>query len=288
MPTLPRSFQFTQTSLQDFVECARRFDLRYRRALRWPAVEIEPIEEQERRMALGKAFHQLVQQHTVGLPAERIGEASRAPDMGPELSNWWQNYLAYRPVDLFGGEKGHAVVRSEFTLTTFVAGYPVIVRYDLLVCLPGEQAVILDWKTSAKRTPERLLAERMQTRVYPFLLVEAGGALNGGHPIDPQHVEMVYWFPEFPDSPARFQYNSVQHAEDGDYLTDLIEEIVGLPDDGFEMTEHRGHCRTCVYRSYCDKGVRAGALDDVVAVWDLREQGSSLEVDFDQISEIEY
>jgi hypothetical protein len=288
MPPLPESFQFSQASLQDFLDCQRRFDLHYRLGLRWPAVEVEPVEQQERSMILGKAFHQLVQQHTVGLPEERVQRASLAPDMGPELSDWWRNYMVYRPIDLVGGQNDHALVRSELTLTAFAAGVPLVVRYDVLVLVPGERAVILDWKTSGKRTPERVLKERMQTRLYRFLLVEAGGAVNGGDAIEPEHVEMIYWFPEFPDSPARFPYTSLQYAEDADYIAGLVAKIVAMHDGDFEMTGDEKQCRSCMYRSYCDRGVKAGVLEDVAAVWDLREQGADMEVDFDQIPEIEY
>jgi hypothetical protein len=288
MPPLPRSFQFSQASLQDFLDCQQRFNLHYRMGLRWPAIELEPVEDQERRMALGKAFHQLVQQHTVGLPIERIERASRAPDMAPVLADWWQNYLVYRPVDLFGGEDGHALVRSELTLTAFTGAYPLTVRYDLLVVVPEQRAIILDWKTSSRRAPEQVLAGRMQTRLYRFLLVEAGGSLNGGQQMDPEQVEMIYWFPEFPDSPARFPYSAVQYVEDEGYLAHLIEKIVAMGDGDFEMTDDKRQCRACMYRSYCDRGVRAGALDDVAAAWDLQEQDASLEVDFDRIAEIEY
>jgi CRISPR/Cas system-associated exonuclease Cas4 (RecB family) len=288
MPPLPKSFQFSQASFQDFLDCQRRFELRYRMGLRWPAVETEPVEQQERRMLLGKAFHQLVQQHSVGLPEARIQRASLASDMSPELSDWWRNFLVYRPIQLFGGDHGVARVHSELTLMSFVVGHPLVVRYDALVAVPGERVVILDWKTSSRRPPERALAERMQTRVYRFLLVEAGAALNGGEAIAPEQVEMVYWFPEFPDSPARFAYNSVQYAEDADYLATLIATIVEMQDGEFRMTEDEKQCCTCMYRSFCDRGVQAGELEDVAAVWELQEQGADLELNFNQIVEIEY
>ena len=54
------------------------------------------------------------------------------------------------------------------------------------------------------------------------------------------------------------------------------------------MTGDENHCRCCTYRSYCDRGVQAGELEDVAAVWELQEQGASLELDFSRIAEIEY
>jgi hypothetical protein len=51
-------FQFSQSSLQDYVECSRRFELRYIERLRWPALQSEPVLEQERHMQQGQRFHQ--------------------------------------------------------------------------------------------------------------------------------------------------------------------------------------------------------------------------------------
>ena len=45
--TLPPTFQFSQNSLQDYVDCPRRFQLRYLLRQPWPAVESEPLSEYE-------------------------------------------------------------------------------------------------------------------------------------------------------------------------------------------------------------------------------------------------
>ncbi|MCZ7553427.1 MAG: PD-(D/E)XK nuclease family protein [Anaerolineales bacterium] len=39
---LPEGFHFSQTNLQDYRECPRRFKLRYMLGLAWPAIESEP------------------------------------------------------------------------------------------------------------------------------------------------------------------------------------------------------------------------------------------------------
>ena len=64
---LPAEFQYSQSSLQDYVECQRRFELRYIQRQAWPAVEVEPILEKEEHMRQGAAFHRLLQQHDIGL-----------------------------------------------------------------------------------------------------------------------------------------------------------------------------------------------------------------------------
>ncbi|NCT22292.1 PD-(D/E)XK nuclease family protein, partial [bacterium] len=59
-------FTFSQSSLQDYADCPRRFQLRYIEQLAWPAVETEPALENERRQQEGLLFHRLAQQHLIG------------------------------------------------------------------------------------------------------------------------------------------------------------------------------------------------------------------------------
>ena len=70
--TLPVDFHFSQASLQDYVECRRRFQLRYLVKLAWPAVEAEPVLENERQIQIGGQFHRLIQQYLVGIDVEHL------------------------------------------------------------------------------------------------------------------------------------------------------------------------------------------------------------------------
>ena len=88
-PSLPSGFTFSQSSLQDYSDCPRRFQLRYIEQLLWPAVETEPVLENERRQQEGQHFHRMVQQHLIGLPAETLARLANSPT----LSRWWGNYL---------------------------------------------------------------------------------------------------------------------------------------------------------------------------------------------------
>lgn len=281
---LPQGFRFSQASLQDFVDCPRRFQLRYIKALRWPAVEAEPVEKHEQRLALGQTFHQMVQQHVLGVPEARILGAE--PD--PDLQRWWQNYLLYRPQDSFGATGEGSLVRCEHSLMGQAGGYRLVAKYDLLVVEPGKRGIIFDWKTGAKRAPEHFLRDHLQTRVYPYLLVEAGSYLNGGVPLEPEQVELIYWFPEFPDAPARLPYSADKYEADGAYLTKLIARIEGLGEEAFALADDVRHCTYCLYRSYCGRGVEAGSLADVTAAWALQEQADDLQIDLEQVAEIEF
>jgi hypothetical protein len=80
MGVLPDDFQFSQASLQDYVDCRRRFQLRYLLELAWPAIQAEPAEDQEMHGQQGELFHRLVQQHQLGIPAARLASMAQAAD----------------------------------------------------------------------------------------------------------------------------------------------------------------------------------------------------------------
>ena len=96
--TLPTDFTFSQSRLQDYLDCPRRFELRHLQKLAWPAVQSEPVLARERQMDLGERFHQLVHQHQVGLPAALLEQ--QLDD--PALIAWWESYLAFAPHHLSG------------------------------------------------------------------------------------------------------------------------------------------------------------------------------------------
>lgn len=275
--TLPTDFQFSQGSLQDYVDCPRRFQLRYIQRLAWPAVEAEPPLENERHLQQGAAFHRLIHQHVLGLSPEHLSSTMT----GEDLSRWWHNYLVGGPTDLPTSR------HPEVVLSAPLSGHRLVAKYDLISVEPRQRAVIVDWKTSQKRSKRRWLAKRLQTRVYPYLLVRAGFHLNAGQPLQPEQIEMVYWFADFPDDLERFPYNATQYDADGEYLASLIEKIKGLEDDDFPLTTHEERCRYCLYRSLCQRGVRAGPFDEAE---DESEWDGDFEIalDLEQIAEIEY
>ena len=94
---------------------------------------------------------------------------------------------------------------------------------------------------------------------------------------------MVYWFSNFPDEPAFFPYDEVQHKRDWDAMTRLTEEIQSA--SAYPMTDDRQKCAYCPYRSYCDRGIQAGDLDEIEAEM---EAEALFDVNFEQIGEIEF
>jgi len=276
---------FSQASLQDYLDCRRRFYLRYRLRLAWPALESEPVEEHERETELGQAFHRMVQQHVMGVPAGQLAAMAK----GGDLAGWWQAYLDFVRPDLSGiRPQDGARFFPELSLSAPLAGMRLLAKYDLLVVQPGGQVTIYDWKTSRKLTERSRLAARMQTRVYRYVLAQAGASLNQGRAILPDQIRMIYWFAAFPNQAELFPYDAQQHAQDGLVLGDLIGEIQKLPETEFYLTADERRCRFCTYRSLCERGVKAGNLADDLDAEEGGEKDDSGEadLDFDQIAEI--
>lgn len=271
---LPSAFTFSQSSLQDYYDCPRRFQLRYIEQLAWPAVETEPVLENERRQKEGQLFHRMVQQHLIGIPAEKLTRLANTPD----LSRWWENYLGAK-LDISGYAQ-----HAEHSLATHIGTFRLMAKYDLVAVKPGEQAIIFDWKTYRKRPKDEWMAVRMQTRVYRALLVQAGAHLNGGTSFQPEQIRMIYWYADFPSEPAPFPYNAAQYKRDWESLTSLINEIGNHRH--FPLTDDEKKCAYCPYRSYCNRGERAGTMDESEA--EMEMAGTEFNLNFEQIAEIEF
>jgi CRISPR/Cas system-associated exonuclease Cas4 (RecB family) len=280
--TLPSNFQFSQGSLQDYVDCPRRFQLKYIEQLAWPALEAEPALESENNLQQGAAFHRLVQQYLLGVSVEKL---SPLTEVDPKLAFWWQNFLSsFENLDglvKLPGSNRH----PEISLTAPIGENRLVGKYDLLVRL-DDQFIIYDWKTSRKQPKRDWVQVNLQTRVYPYLLVKAGSYLNNSNPIQPSQIKMVYWYANFPTSPLNIHFNDLQYYEDQKYINCLLEEISLLDGSPSEMTNDIKRCRFCVYRSLCNRGTKAGPLEEVESTED--QDLEDFDLDFEQITEIEH
>ena len=271
---LSDDFSFTQGSTQDYADCARRFELRYIKRLRYPALEVQQALEYEMRIRQGERFHKLVQQHLLGVPAERL---TASLDDDAELSRWWRSYLA-------NGLTGLPPERhAEITLQTHLAGRRLIAKYDLLALEAGGDAVIVDWKTGDRVPSQQYLRSRMQTIVYRYVLAGAGAHLYGA-PIPPERIRMDYVYVARGGERLSMAYSAAQLAQDEAELREIIDAIETAQE--FPLTEEQGRCRFCTFRSLCERG-GAGDLHDFAFDEDEQEQ-ESFELDFDQIAEIEF
>jgi len=274
---LGADFAFTQGSLGDYADCARRFELRYIKRLRYPAPEVKQTLEYERRLRQGVRFHKLVQQHINGLPAELL---ARSLDDDADLARWWENYCR-------GGLNNLPAQRqAEITLQTPLGGQRLVAKYDLLALEPGGAAVIVDWKTGERLPARNALQWRLQTVVYRYVLAQAGAHLYG-EPIPPERIRMDYVYVAQGGQVLSFDYSAAQMAEDEARLLEMINAIGSAT--AFPLTDQIGRCKFCAYRAFCDRG-EAGDLNDFAFddEMDQSEEDEALDLDFDQIAEIEF
>lgn len=280
MPNPEKHLSFSAQTLQAYVDCARRFELSSLEQLKWPAVESEPLLQSERHMVDGRRFHEMVHRDVLGMSVP-------VPDSGRDvdIARWWGNYQTQRPADV-AGERF-----AEKTLVGSIGEHTVVATCDLIVIGDGQGASgfgstdddpmgsadgsssarpasrrasgrIFDWKTWRRRHSRAWLAERLQTRIYPYLLAQAGAAIAGGESLSPDEIEMVYWYSDFPDDPEVFAYSEAQCSEDEAFLGGLVDEILARDAGQFPLTTDEKTCTFCVYRSFCDRGDVAGPLDD--------------------------
>jgi hypothetical protein len=309
--TLPETFRFSQRSLQDYADCARRFQLRYVLMQPWPALITDSPQAFEEQMARGADFHRLAHQQALGIEPERLAETIHDAN----LAQWWQTFLAQPPADL-----PETVQRAEVVLTApapaqggpgtgtgakgktelgvesvdhglganraggQAAGYRLVAKFDLLAAEPGERLVVVDWKTVLKQPQRPDLARRPQTTVYRYLAVEAGAAYFGGSRPAPEQVEMIYWFANHGGAVAQFPYDTAQHVAARKELAGLVAEIGARQEAIWPLTTDERHCRFCNYRSLCERGVRAGFLEDL----DEDLEPGEIEIDLEQIAEVEF
>jgi CRISPR/Cas system-associated exonuclease Cas4 (RecB family) len=265
----------SQSSLQDYHDCPRRFELRYLQRLSYPAIETEPALENEKHQQEGEYFHRLVQQHLIGIPIEQVGKLANTPN----LQRWWENYQnAQELKDLRSLSSLHA----ETTLSAPLGKFRLVAKYDL-IAVHKNNVTIYDWKTYRKRPKNEWLHIRWQTRIYRAMLAHAGTHLNNGKPFEPEQIEMIYWFADFPAEPAKFRYQTDQYKRDWSALEKIAEEITNA--SSFPKTDDASKCSYCPYRSFCNRGIRAGDASDA----ELETEAEELfDINFEQIGEIAF
>lgn len=307
--SLPATFTFSQSSFQDYTDCARRFELRYLDRLRWPAVRAEPVLDHERNLQRGERFHHLLHQHLLEIPA---GTLAKTLTDDPPLVEWWSRVTDWLNHTSLPGKHYPEMTLSVGTgiptpplvplsppsAADFGRGargegddddeppppeYRLMAKYDLLAIEPGGRAVIIDWKTTAPQSREAL-ERRWQTMVYRWVLAQAGQDLNGGQHIPPERIEMIYWYTT--GAPVTLRYDAATFERDGLAIRALIEQINQTT--SFPLTTDERRCRFCTYRSLCDRGRAAGDLESEDL--ETQEDGtlSDLHIDLEQVAEVEF
>jgi hypothetical protein len=239
-------FPLTRSRLQALDECARRFWLAWIHRVPWPAAAEATSAEEA--LARGREFHRLMERHFLGLTVEPVAPSLRA------LWQAWQK----DPLPLPSGS-----ALPEVTLSIPEGDERLLARFDLLAIPTDPQAatLIADWKTAGRPRTRRELAADIQTRLYPYILVEGGTAI-AGRGLSPDYVELVYWQAAAPADPVRFRYSAAEHRANGVEIRALIARAEALREKEMPaVIDDLSICARCPYRTYCGQPVPAVTPD---------------------------
>jgi hypothetical protein len=253
---LDPAFKFSQHSLSDYFECPRRFYLHYVIHQPWPMVESNPLEisplEYQRYLWRGRVLHRWIERYWLGVPTQTLDD--------PELNIWWDRFQHTHFGDLPPQRT------PELALVASIGERLLYARFDLLAldeASSDARAVIVDWKTwrTERRPRYQVFSQRLQTRIYLYVLATAGAAYNGGQPFAPEQCSMRYWLANFPDSPwVSVPYSATEYAQDQAQLLALIEAAAGGESErDYPQTHDERHCIHCTYLTLCS---RKGAPND--------------------------
>jgi len=271
-------FDYSQNKLHDYIECPRRFELRYLLQRIWPAVHSEPVLELEKQINNGKIFHLMAQQYFSGIHQEDI----LLQIDNENITTWWNAFLAFAEAFINFPHQSEVMISSKINNSSLVG------VFDLLVCSPGDKLTILDWKTNHFKPSRNNLEQHIQTRLYPLLLTLGGKQWNNGKKIKPDQIEMIYWFANYPDEPQSFIYSEQQYQADFIFIQDLISQIETTRLGEFSLTDHQKRCKFCNYRSLCGRGSTPGSSNEIDSV-DLDYLYEEIEeIDMKQIGDIAF
>jgi len=268
---------YSQSNLQTFLTCPRKFELKYILKRIWPAIQSEPVLQLEEHIQNGKQFHLMAQQYFSGLNPEQISLQTE----NQTLLTWWKNFLN------FSNQFSSMEYKPEVYISADLEGKRLVGIFDLLAYSSPGKFIIIDWKTNNKKADKKTLRQQIQTRLYPFLLTLSGAQWNNNQSILPSQIEMVYWFANEPENIDSFSYSEKQFREDKEFFINLIDTIENKSPGEFELTEKEKFCKFCQFRSLCNRGVSPGNLDDEIFDLDYFLEEIS-EIDIDQIGEIAF
>lgn len=267
---------YSQSNLQTFLDCQRKFELKYLQRQIWPAIQTEPILLIEEHIKNGNQFHLMAQQFFTSLQPDVILSQTN----NQILQDWWVSFLKF--VQQF--ENHHC--QPEVFISSNLENRRFVGIFDLLVFSPGEKYYIIDWKTNNRKPGRSILEKHIQTRLYPLLLTLAGDQWNNNKKIEPLQIEMIYWFTNDPEHPESFLYSQQQFEEDLEFFHQLVEIIEKTKPNEFRLTDNEKLCKFCQYRSLCNRGIKPGSIQEEETVGlDLFAE-EIIDIDIEQIGEI--
>jgi hypothetical protein len=159
----------------------------------------------------GHQFHQLMQQHFLGLSLDSL--LAEDKDLKQIVEALLKSVIQQHNLNINDwreAEHYRSLAKDNYLLTAI---------YDLLI-ITENQAQILDWKTYLQPQNKKKLENNWQTRLYLYLLAETSDYL-------PEQVSMTYWFVKIPHEPQflTFNYNHKQHQKTAQDLQELLTNL---------------------------------------------------------------
>lgn len=244
-------FIFSAHSIQDFLKCPRRFELKYILNQAWPAPISEPVLEFENKMKLGTDFHHLVHQYLSGIDAEKLKQLS----LSQELNYWFVNFLKF-----FTNHKFNYFF-SEISITLPFQESIIKAVIDFVGVNEKGQLIIAEWKTSEFLPKREMISNTVQSILYPFMIYVCRNNIFPDINIDHEDIKMVYWFPNHPEKLIALNYSREKHDLNRRYLADVINRIQNTQSGSFNKTENLKSCSYCEFRSLCERGIKPGYYD---------------------------
>jgi hypothetical protein len=270
-------FIFSANNLQDYLDCPRRFELKYLLKQNWPAVTSQPVLEMENKILQGNRFHLIAHQYLSGI----AGEILRNSVEDPELGIWFDHFRDY--IDQYLNFEFF----SEFSVIMSFDGFRLMAVFDFISMNNTNKIRICDWKTTSRVPKREIYLQHIQSIMYPFLAFETHTKIFPQTlQLKHQGLSMEYWFPGFPENIITWEYSSAIHANSRELLSNLIAEISQKKLGNFEKTSNDKLCAFCQYRSLCERGIQAGLSKDDEN--ELESKWASDDLDFDQVEEIAF
>jgi RecB family exonuclease len=265
--------RLSATSIRDYLDCARRFQLRYILEQPWPAAKNEPMLEYELNRQRGAQFHRLLERYYLGVDAHTLSDMIT----DPIIRDWWQIHLDQQPVNVAASkrilpEKLFQAKLDDYALTAFL---------DLVVIDQNDTVTIIDWKTTQRPPDAHEWSNSIQTLVYLYVVGEKIATIQS-RPIPLSNIKMLYWFVTHPNQPVWINYGDAQHEQAKNKLSGLLQPLSGRLESEtsaeWPKTSDVKKCKFCVYRSLCDRGIRPESTSE----FDESEIEQFLNLDLDE------
>jgi hypothetical protein len=274
---LANDFLFSANNLQDYLDCPRRFELKYILKQSWPAISSLPVQEMEYKIRIGNNFHKVIHQYLSGIPTSELEILIK----DEKVKGWFEALQKYlKPL------MAHPFF-SEYSVISPINGFRFIAVFDFISFESNKKILIADWKTTARKPKNELFMQSIQSVIYPLIAYETRSRIFiGSEDLNPEDFSLKYFFPEFPDKTISLDFNKDTFTTNKTILLNLINEITNKESGAYEKTANDKRCAFCQYRSLCERGIQAGKLDDQETSTDTTFELDNL--DFEQIEEIPF